>query len=297
MNDMETEYNLYGKTKVFIDANELERFFTNLLLLFPASNHYFLVLLVFSSGSHWNLFLLILNWGLEAAMSGGYCESSFPEAATSLGATRNISMERSRRRNLNEKFYALRSVVPNVTKLDKASIITDAIDYIQQLQEQERTVLAELSQLESLREKKASLGELEFDDLPFLQRKKKRTAPGSPISSPIELRVREMDEKTMVVSITCTKKRHTMIKVCELFESLDLKFITANITSVSGNLSYTLLVEVYFSLSITFSVSVTVKHPTLQNDYYLRVRNNVSKQPPKRRITIYAQSGRMIDPN
>ncbi|CAL9122952.1 unnamed protein product [Musa textilis] len=210
MNDMETEYNLYAETKVFIDANELE------------------------------------SWGLEAAMSGGYCESSFPEAATSLGATRNISMERSRRRNLNEKFYALRNVVPNVTKLDKASIITDAIDYIQQLQEQERTVLAELSQLESLREKKASLGELEFGDLPFLQRKKKRTAPGSPISSPIEvveLRVREMDEKTMVVSITCTKKRHTMIKVCELFESLDLKFITANITSVSGNLSYTLLVE------------------------------------------------------
>ncbi|KAJ8484423.1 hypothetical protein OPV22_016908 [Ensete ventricosum] len=72
-------------------------------------------------------------------------------------------------------------------QLDKASIIKDAIDYVQQLQEQERTVLAELSQLESLREKKASLGELEFDDLPFLQRKKKRTAPGSPSSSPIEV--------------------------------------------------------------------------------------------------------------
>ncbi|XP_065010817.1 transcription factor bHLH35-like [Musa acuminata AAA Group] len=210
MNDMETEYNLYGKIKGFIDANELE------------------------------------SWGLEEVMSGGYCESSFPEAATSLAATRNISMERSRRRKLNEKLYALRSVVPNITKLDKASIIKDAIEYIQQLQEQERTVLAELSQLESLREKKASLGELEFDDLHFLQRKKKRIALGSPISSSIEvveLRVREMDEKTMMVSITCTKKRHTMIKVCELFESLDLKFITANITSVSGSILHTLLVE------------------------------------------------------
>ncbi|RZR92859.1 hypothetical protein BHM03_00021229 [Ensete ventricosum] len=136
---------------------------------------------------------------------------------------------------------------PNITNLDKASIIKDAIDYVQQLQEQERTVLAELSQLESLREKKASLGELEFDDLPFLQRKKKRTAPGSPSSSPIEvveLRVREMDKKTMVVSITCTKKRDTMTKVCELFESLDLKFITANITNVSGSLFFTLFVEV-----------------------------------------------------
>ncbi|RRT82816.1 hypothetical protein B296_00014324 [Ensete ventricosum] len=78
-------------------------------------------------------------------------------------------MERSRRRKLNEKLYALRS-------LDKASIIKDAIDYVQQLQEQERTVLAELSQLESLREKKASLAScMQTDEMDSAQLKEKIT--------------------------------------------------------------------------------------------------------------------------
>ncbi|VAH46878.1 unnamed protein product [Triticum turgidum subsp. durum] len=65
------------------------------------------------------------------------------------GANKNILMERDRRRKLNEKLYTLRSVVPNITKMDKASIIKDAIEYIQQLQAEERQMEAEVSALES----------------------------------------------------------------------------------------------------------------------------------------------------
>ena len=64
-----------------------------------------------------------------------------------------------------------------------------------------------------------------------------------------------MGEKTMVVSITCNKKRDTMIKVCEVFESLNLKVLTANITNVSGSLLHTLFIEVALSLSLSLSLS------------------------------------------
>lgn len=60
----------------------------------------------------------------------------------------------------------------------------------------------------------------------------------------LQLRVSYVGGKTVVVSITCNKKRDTIIKLCEAFESLKLKVITATITSFSGTLLKTVFIEV-----------------------------------------------------
>lgn len=70
--------------------------------------------------------------------------------------------------------------------MDKASIIKDAIDYIQELQEQERRMLEEISELESAKEDRVSIGDTKRDDVQhFTQRrkKKKRTSPASPLAT------------------------------------------------------------------------------------------------------------------
>lgn len=48
-------------------------------------------------------------------------------------AMNHVEAERQRREKLNTRFYALRSAVPNVSRMDKASLLADAVTYINHL--------------------------------------------------------------------------------------------------------------------------------------------------------------------
>ncbi|KAI7727526.1 hypothetical protein M8C21_003830 [Ambrosia artemisiifolia] len=55
----------------------------------------------------------------------------------------HVEAERQRREKLNQRFYALRAVVPNISKMDKASLLGDAISYITDLQSKIRILETE----------------------------------------------------------------------------------------------------------------------------------------------------------
>ncbi|KAF5955845.1 hypothetical protein HYC85_008701 [Camellia sinensis] len=78
-----------------------------------------------------------------------------------------------RRKKLNDRLFALRAVVPKISKMDKASIIKDAIDYIQELHEQERRIQANLIQVEYGKLKKNAVFDLD-QEIPTLSRLKKK---------------------------------------------------------------------------------------------------------------------------
>ncbi|KAJ8460374.1 hypothetical protein OPV22_033300 [Ensete ventricosum] len=129
----------------------------------------------------------------------------------------SIIMEPERRRRLNRRLYNLRSVVPNMTNMSKAAIIFDAINYIQQLQEQERSLLEEISEQESHGKRVAPVD----GELRHAPAKKRRTAPRCscspepelpmmPSVDAMEVSVRELGNGITVISITCSKKRHAM---------------------------------------------------------------------------------------
>ncbi|CAA2934891.1 transcription factor bHLH35-like [Olea europaea subsp. europaea] len=113
------------------------------------------------------------NTFFQAEDLQGYLDEEIPThdsssqdgTQSSLMANRNIVSERNRRKKLNERLYALRSIVPNITKMHKESIVEDAIDYIQKLQEEERKIQAEISDLESAEtSSKSTISEFDHDE-------------------------------------------------------------------------------------------------------------------------------------
>lgn len=56
----------------------------------------------------------------------------------------HVEAERQRREKLNHRFYALRSVVPNVSRMDKASLLADAVAYIKELKAKTEELEAKL---------------------------------------------------------------------------------------------------------------------------------------------------------
>ncbi|KAI3447334.1 hypothetical protein Pfo_003999 [Paulownia fortunei] len=204
--------------------------------------------------NYWETNMFLQTEELDSSISV-YYDSSSPDGMQSSMASKNIVSERNRRKKLNERLYALRSVVPNITKMDKASTIRDAIEYIKSLQVEERRIQAEISELESgMSSSNGSIFDFDQEATTFCS-KPKRTgmehgydSPGSRLVMPspvevLELRVSNVGEKTIVVSLECSKRRDTMIKLCEAFESLKLKIITCSINSFSGRLLKTVFLE------------------------------------------------------
>ncbi|CAN6275407.1 unnamed protein product [Urochloa humidicola] len=209
------------------------------------------------SNSSWAPALAPTAAAANGGNGAGNEASGAAAAAAAAAENKNIVMERDRRRKLNEKLYALRSVVPNITKMDKASIIKDAIEYIEKLQAEERQVLQEVRALESGGSAGGEEYEYKYDEGVLLQAERaKRTrrarsvpamAAGAPPPPPVEvleLRVSEVGERVLVVSVTCGKGRDAMARVCRAVEELRLRVITASITSVAGCLMHTIFVEV-----------------------------------------------------
>ncbi|KAK9691202.1 hypothetical protein RND81_09G182800 [Saponaria officinalis] len=63
--------------------------------------------------------------------------------------SRTLISERRRRGRMKEKLYALRALVPNITKMDKASIVGDAVLYLQDMQTKAKKLKSDIQDLES----------------------------------------------------------------------------------------------------------------------------------------------------
>ncbi|KAK6262716.1 hypothetical protein QUC31_008532 [Theobroma cacao] len=146
----------------------------------------------------------------------------------------HVEAERQRREKLNQRFYALRAVVPNVSKMDKASLLGDAISYINELRTKLQNADSEKEELQ--KELEAMKKELSSKD--------SRSAPPAPdqdlkMSNHLGNKLVELEIDVKIIGwdamirIQCNKKNHPAARLMAALKELDLDVHHASVSVVN----------------------------------------------------------------
>jgi len=147
----------------------------------------------------------------------------------------HVEAERQRREKLNQRFYALRAVVPNISKMDKASLLGDAIAYINELQ-------AKLKVMEADRERFGSTS------------RDASTLEGNPntenLYGPPNVDIQAAHDE-VIVRVSCPLDSHPASRVIQAFKEAQVTVVESKIAAANDTVFHTFVIKSQGSEQLT----------------------------------------------
>eukprot|EP00249_Psilotum_nudum_P022611 c28582_g1_i1 orf=1011-3458(-) len=180
----------------------------------------------------------------------------------------HVEAERQRREKLNQRFYSLRSVVPNVSKMDKASLLADAASYIielkgkvQDLEVEKKDLLVQLESWKSVSSRAAKMHYSDYAEASIWSAMKEQSScttvdaksicSGGCPHSRMSVKVQFLLGREAMISVESPRESHPVMRVMVALQELQLDVSHASVSTVEDMIHQTIIVNMRDPKSIT----------------------------------------------
>ncbi|AES68224.1 transcription factor bHLH25 [Medicago truncatula] len=215
------------------------------------------------------------NWFSNMAMKGtdnsfnekhptliGHCSNSVPHAANATHGKNkrvrssweiqgHIMSERKRRQEMAERFIQLSAMIPGLKKIDKVSVLGEAINYVKELKE--RISMLEQQYYERNKSTKSIISIRKFQSHPLND-----NLDSNHVLPEVEAIGIESEKELLLIKINCEKREGILFKLLSMLENMHLYVSTSSVLPFGKNtLNITIIAKMGEEYRITIEELMT----------------------------------------